>query len=110
MFKLLKKLIQSLIPKKHVVIPVIVPPFEKGPIQTLPGNDWKVVSAIEPDDREHILKVTYTNELGMEKVITCMVVFEHNNEYKLVSPELGSGIILQKANLTDLHIEKVISG
>jgi hypothetical protein len=82
-------------------------PIERKSEPEIPTNEWRVVSAIEPEDKNHVLLITYTNELGMINEDRCMVIFEHNNEYKLVSPELGSGKILQKANLVDLKIDKI---
>jgi hypothetical protein len=86
---------------------IVIAPIERKFEPEILANTWRVVSAIEPEDIQRVLLVTYTNELGMMNECRCMVVFENNTEYKLVSPELGSGKILQKANLVDLKIDHI---
>lgn len=86
---------------------VIVVPVETKSEPKITPNEWEVISSIKPEDKNHVLLVTYTNELGMKDQESCMVVFECNNEYKLVSPELGGGKILQKANLVDFKIDYI---
>jgi hypothetical protein len=86
----------------------IIVPIEQKNTEDVSSNPWKVASAIQPEDMDYVLKIIYTNEIGIEITEYCMVVFESSSEYKLVSPELGSGKILQKSNLTDLQIKKVL--
>ena len=106
---MLKKLWQWFINFFRPKTKIIIIPVEKKTEDIIPSNPWKVVMSVDPGDMDHIIQVIYTNEVGMQSVETCMAIFESGTEFKLVAPELGSGKILQKANLVDLQIEKVMN-
>ncbi len=103
MFKWIKRLRDYFRPK------VIVVPIEK-PNKKDEGsfeNPWSVVSYI-PEDSTNVLKIEYTNELGMKTTDFCRAIFESSGAYKLVAPWMGPGKVLQKANITDIQISDVV--
>jgi hypothetical protein len=102
--KILGWLFGGFLKEKTVIIQVEKPTTSNPSTIT---NPWKIISFIESNDKDHILKIIYTNEIGFTSTNFCMALFETNTEYKLVAPWLGSGKILQKANITDLKSEIV---
>lgn len=102
--KFLGWLFGGILKEKTVIIQVEKPPIPASPT---PVNPWRTVSFIEPNNKDSVLKIIYTNEIGFTSINYCMALFETNTEYKLVAPWLGIGKILQKANITDLKTEIV---
>ena len=97
---------------KKIFSPKITPVIVPIPDTTQPKidpNPWQVFSSIDPDDKDNILKATYCDEFGAPKTFFCMVVFSNDqtHQYKLLSPDLGSGIIIEKGNLTDFTVIKI---
>lgn len=64
--------------------------------------EWKVFTFVHSDRiRQDVIKCTYSDEIGGAYTRFCMAVFESPTEWKLVSPELGPGLMLEKANLVN---------
>lgn len=78
-------------------------------LETLLGkNEWHVKAAIFPYDTNSVLKVIYTDELGLQRdSVYCMALFENDKEYKLVAPWIDKHITIQKANVLKNEIQIV---
>ena len=72
--------------------------------------EWSIRSFIAPNDSNYVLRITYTDEMGLvNKAYFCKVVFENKKtrEYKLVAPWIDNAIILQKTNILSDRIDKI---
>ena len=105
MFEWLKALFNFLYGKKEYTEETKV--FSKTE-SLIDKSFWRLLSTIEPGNEKEILEVTYLNELGFSSTITCMAIFESDREYKLIAPWIDVGRILQKSNISELGIKKVI--
>lgn len=81
---------------------VVTPKYTEQP------NEWQVYKAIEPNDTDHVYRVTWTQKYGATQVAYCKVVFRNDKEkqYKLVAPWLA-GLDIERANMDDIQFEKV---
>jgi len=88
----------------------------KAPKPYIPTNTavdvpvWSLRASISPDDTINVLKMSFTDELGLiTKSYYCKVIFENtkSREYKLVAPWIKGAIVLQKTNILSDKIETV---
>lgn len=69
-------------------------------------NDWQPYKSITPEDSIHILKVTWAEKYGENRVVYCKAVFKNDKEkqYKMVAPWMND-VEIERTNMNDITFE-----